>query len=154
MKQSAPVTGIGPIDDGVDPSTKVWADRCRTLTTIASGDMPLREAAMRYTYKVDHPSIPGGSVTETVEAANETAVDSLIRGRYPGSSFALEGYRSRGDTLRRHYERAVRRKCNDRPAAKEDNSEDHQYIASTITGSQFIADVFCLFTSAYCRLAL
>lgn len=100
---------------------------------------------MRYTYKVDHPSIPGGSVTETVDAANDTAAGNLIRARYPGARFILERCRSRSDTLRGHYEKAVRRKSNDCTSAKEDSSEDRQYVASPITGSQFIADVLLFF---------
>ena len=42
---------------------------------------------MRYTYKVDHPSIPGGSVTETVEAANETGCGQLNPGALPRVEF-------------------------------------------------------------------
>lgn len=100
---------------------------------------------MRYTYKVDHPSIPGGSVTETVEAANDTAAGNLIRARYPGASFTLESRRSRRDTLRGHYEKAIRCRSSSAELIGGSSSKDRVSIASEITIHHLVSDIMLFF---------
>ena len=100
---------------------------------------------MRYTYKVSYPSVPGGSVTETVEAASKTAADNLIRARYPGASFTLESRRGRRDTLRGRYEKAIRCKGSSADLIEESSSKEPVSISSEITVRHLVSDVIYFF---------
>ena len=100
---------------------------------------------MRYTYKVDHPSIPGGSVTETVEAANDMAASNLIRARYPGARFTLESRRGRRDTLKSYYEKTIQCKRGSAESIGDSSSEERVSVASEFTLPHLASDITLFF---------